>query len=500
MEIRVKVGEPERELSEALVIGVYEGEELEERVIALDRALAGRIKEILSAGDFKGKPNQLHILYTEGKIGAKRVLLVGLGKRADISLEKVRQVAGRALCHLRDLGITTAHFLLLGIGRSGITERLSAQAIIEGGLLGLYRFILYKTDNEDKKKETREIVILLGKGEDLGEAAVGAQVGKAIAEATNFTRDMVNQPSNDMTPTKLAEIAQDLARRHNLSCKVLDKDEIVRTGMGAFYGVSKGSQEPPKFIILEYKKKEQMPPIILVGKSITFDSGGISIKPSEGMERMKYDMAGGAIALGVIKALAEMDLPLNVIALLPATENLPSGSALKPGDILHSLSGKTIEIISTDAEGRLALADALAYAKRYNPSAIIDIATLTRACVIALGNNAIGMMGNDDNLKLRIKEAGEATSEKVWELPLWDEYKEQIKSDVADIKNTGGQPAGVITAGMFLKEFVEGTHWVHLDIAGLAWNDKEKPYIPKGASGVGVRLLTKFLMDWHEGR
>ncbi len=500
MEIKVKIGEPERESAEALVIGVYEGEELEERVVPLDRALGGRIKEILSAGDFKGKANQLHLLYTEGRIAAKRVLLVGLGKRAEISLEKVRQAAGKVACHLRDLEVITAHFPLLGLGQSGITEKVSAQAIIEGSLLGLYRFNLYKTDKGNKGKELRDTVILLGGREDLKETEGGVREGKAIAEATNFVRDLINQPSNEMTPAKLAEVAQDLSKRYNLSCKALDKDEIVRTGMGAFYGVAKGSQEPPKFILLEYKKKEQMAPIVLVGKSITFDSGGISIKPSEGMEKMKYDMAGGAVALGVIKAIAEMALPLYVVALLPATENLPSGSALKPGDILRSLSGKTIEIISTDAEGRLVLADALTYAKRYNPSAIIDIATLTRACVIALGNNAMGMMGNDDGLKRRIREAGEATSERVWELPLWDEYKEQIKSDVADIKNIGGQPAGAITAGMFLKQFVEGTPWVHLDIAGLAWNEKEKPYVPKGASGIGVRLLTKFLINWHEGR
>ena len=299
-----------------------------------------------------------------------------------------------------------------------------------------------------------------------------------------------------MTPAILAKTARKMAAANKIKCTVLSRPQIERLGMGAFLGVAKGSQEPPKFIILEYNGgKKGGKPIVIVGKSITFDSGGISLKPSEGMGKMKYDMSGGAITLGVLRAASMLRLPLNLVGLLPATENMPSGTASRPGDVLRSMSGRTIEIISTDAEGRLALADALFYATRYKPRWIIDIATLTGACVVALGNHATGMLGNDEELKERVVKAGEKVWERVWEMPLWDDYFEQIKSPIADMKNSGGREGGVMTAAILLSKFVEGYPWVHLDIAGVAWNDKERAYSPVGASAIGVRLIAQLLMD-----
>jgi leucyl aminopeptidase len=296
----------------------------------------------------------------------------------------------------------------------------------------------------------------------------------------------------------MAQAARSIAKRKRVSVKVLDVAQMKKLGMNAFLGVARGSEEPAKFIILEYRgAKRGDSPIVLVGKGLTFDSGGISIKPSENMGDMKSDMAGGAAVMGAIMAAADLKLPLNVVGLVPATENLPGGCAYKPGDILRSLSGQTIEVVNTDAEGRLILADALTYAQRFKPAAVIDIATLTGACKIALGDHVIGMLGNDGTLKEKIRMAGDQTGERVWELPLWEEYHELIASDVADFKNAGSRAGGAITAAAFLSKFVGDTPWVHLDIAGPAWLSKDKPYTPKGATGVGVRLMVQCLRDWN---
>jgi leucyl aminopeptidase len=301
-----------------------------------------------------------------------------------------------------------------------------------------------------------------------------------------------------MTPAVIAEKARELARSFGLRLRVLERKQMEKLGMGALLGVAAGSATPPKFIIVEYRKGGKKPFIALVGKTITFDSGGISIKPAENMDKMKDDMSGGAAVLGAIRAAASLRLPLNIVGLLPATENMPGGRAYKPGDVLRTLSGQTIEVLNTDAEGRLILSDALAYACRYKPAVIVDIATLTGACGIALGNEAIGMLGTDETFKQKMREAGNRTGERVWELPLWEEYYEQIKSDIADMKNTGGRAGGVITAAALLSKFVQKYPWVHLDIAATAWTDKDRPYTPKGATGVGVRLLTQFLRDYEK--
>lgn len=495
MIVRVKKGRIENEPGEAIILSCFEDDkELQKSVKLINGRLSNKIIKIIEDGEFKGKINQISLLHTIGEIPAKRILLAGLGKKKEFSIDRIRQAMGCASKYLRRIGVKKITTLLYRDGLSGMSVSDYAQAVVEGAILGLYQFNEYRTQNLDEIREITELIVV---GEDnIDEIKKGAKIGEIIAHATNFARDLVNHPSNYVTPRKMAEAAKDIAREYGLICKILDRTDMEKLGMGGLLGVSKGSQEPPKFIILEYQgTTKKMNPIALVGKSITFDSGGISLKPSEKMEQMKDDMSGGASVLGCMLAVARLKVPVNIVGLLPATENMPSGSAIKPGDVLKTMSGKTIEVISTDAEGRMILADALTYATRYKPAAIIDLATLTGACVIALGNFAIGLMGNNNELIGRIKKAGELSGERVWELPLWEEYSEQIKSDIADMKNVGGRAAGTITAGAFLSKFVEDYPWVHLDIAGTSWNESDRPYITKGGTGIGVRLLTQFLID-----
>ncbi|OGW13598.1 MAG: leucyl aminopeptidase [Nitrospinae bacterium RIFCSPLOWO2_12_FULL_45_22] len=498
MKITVKSGNLKDEIAEAIVVGLFDDRGLEDKVIQeLDQALGGMIKEIWEAGDFKGKADQVSIIYPRGAIPSKRVVLMGLGKEEKFDLDKIREAAGRASKRLQKLGVKSFSTILPDIKNTGISVSAAAQATIEGCVLGTYQFKEYKTGNKDELKEIEGVCLVERESARMSKIEPGAKTGEIIALAVSRVRDLVNHPGNAHTPKDMAEEAQKIAQEAGLACQILDENQIRELNMGAFMAVAQGSQQPPRFIILEHNQpQEGRPTIVVIGKGITFDSGGISIKPSEKMEEMKYDMAGGAAVLGTMQAIAKLKLPIHVVGLVPATENLPSGSALKPGDIIKSLSGKTIEVISTDAEGRLILADALTYAERYNPTAVIDLATLTGACVIALGHIATGTMGNDPDLIARIKKAGEVSGERVWELPLWEEYNEQIKSDIADLKNVGGRPAGTITGAAFLGKFAEKYKWVHLDIAGTAWSDKDRPYIPKGATGVGVRLLVQFLRDW----
>lgn len=487
MRVEVTVGRLEDVREKAAVLGVFKGEEITGELKKADKLFSGAISEAFQ-GEFTGKQNHVLELPTYGRLKAKKLLIVGLGERKEFGLEGMRQAAGKACTHARSAGVKDAALLMGGFTFKGVSVDDLAQAAVEGAILGPYKFRKYKSEEEGAELEK---LVLLERDEHRSRAEKGAQRGKIIAEAVNYVRDLVTSPGNEATPRMLAEEALKL-RKKGVSCRILDKAEVEKLGMGAFLGVAQGSVQPPKFMILDYNPGKEST-VVLVGKAITFDSGGISIKPSEKMDKMKYDKAGGVAILGVLRAAAEMGLKHRVVGLIPATENLPSGSALKPGDILKTASGKTIEIINTDAEGRLILADALHYALRYKPKAIIDIATLTGACVIALGNVASGLMGNDEGLKRKLKKAGEATGERVWELPLWKEYEEQIESDVADLKNVGGKEAGAITAASFLNKFVDGNAWAHIDIAGTAWNEKDKPYAPKGATGVGVRLLIEFL-------
>ncbi len=498
MKIGVTSGRIEKQKTDGAVLLLFDGEKLSRAAVRMDQALGGLITRLIKRGDFKAKAGSVHLLYPSGLIAPERLLLAGLGKRADFTLNRLRQAAGKAAPALRAAGATEITFLIDGLERNRQDEY--GQAVAEGSMLGLYRFLKYKTREENgPQKDIQKMILLTETASDVKPLLKGAQSGRVIAESTAMVRDMVNSPSADMTPAAVAAKAREIARQFGLRVEVFDRRQMTRLGMGALLGVASGSAQPPKFVVVEYRRGGKKPFIVLVGKTVTFDSGGISIKPAENMDRMKDDMSGGAAVLGAIRTAAALRMPLNISGLLPATENMPSGSAYKPGDVLHTLSGQTIEIISTDAEGRLVLADALAYACRYKPAVIVDIATLTGACTVALGQEAIGMLGTDEKFKQMIRLAGTATGERVWELPLWEEYYDQIKSDIADMKNTGGRAGGVITAAALLSKFVQNYPWVHLDIASTAWSDKDRPYSPKGATGVGVRLLTAFLSSCVRG-
>lgn len=467
---------------DALILPFIEGERgLYNR---LGPSVQNLIKKAFSR-EFHGKQNEVLLIPAPSDLKPDRILLIGLGKKAEVSAEKIRQAGGKSATYLRSMGMEK-----ISLSTNVIASlNMSPAVFIEGAMLGLYAFKRYK---EDKDKKSINSITLFSKNDK--KLIDELKWTKVAASSVCFARDLINTPSNDMTPSHLAKTSLTL-KNSRLSVDILEKKDAERLGMGVYLSVTRGSQEPPKFIVLKYKGSKDRP-LVLIGKSITFDSGGISLKPSEGMEKMKYDMSGGAAVLGVLKAVSEMRLPVSLIGILPATENLPGGSATKPGDVVRSINGKTVEIINTDAEGRLIIADAIGYAKRFNPRAIVDIATLTGACSIALGNEAIAMMGNDRSLMEKIKRSSENTNERVWEMPLYDEYKEYLKSDVADIKNTGGKTGSLVTAAYFLYEFAEKTPWVHLDIASTAWVEKDKPYMPKGASGIGVRLLLDLIKNW----
>ncbi|MFH0930559.1 MAG: leucyl aminopeptidase [Candidatus Zixiibacteriota bacterium] len=507
MKVELKLGRMEELKAEALVLGIFEGRGLSKEAKILDKKLEGTLSQLLKNEDFTGKLNQTAVLYPKDFV-TKRVILVGLGKKDKFELDKIRQAAGTVYKKAKELKIKNYVSYLYGRGHKGIDFQTCAQALTEGTLLSSYHLDQYKTEGKEELFEVGNIIIweedksFTTRREDKTKRAAiekGMKTGEIDAWGTNLARNMIDQPSNVMTPGKMAEIALNLSKEYKFRCEVLSVSDLEKLKFGALLAVAQGSQQPAKFIVMEHMpEKKRKGSVVLVGKAITFDSGGISIKPSDGMWEMKGDMAGGAAVIATMASAAREGIPVHLIGLVPATENLPSGTAFKPGDIIKSYSGKTIEIISTDAEGRLILADALAYAQKYEPKAILDIATLTGACVIALGNVVAGILGNDQRLLNKVKRSAEKTGEKVWELPLYEEYDEQIKSDLADMKNSGGRPAGTITAAAFLKKFVGKTPWAHLDIAGRDWEEKNKPYIPKGPVGFGVRLFLEFLRNWDK--
>ncbi|NJN67710.1 MAG: leucyl aminopeptidase [Chloroflexaceae bacterium] len=469
------------------------------------------IEALLEAGDFCGKAREMALLYPRGALPARRVLLVGMGKRSDLTLDTVRQAAARAAQEAQRLKVADIA-LALPVPET-VSTASGAQAMVEGAELGTYRYLEYQSS--PKPEETHQIEtlrIVMEANQDLEAARRGAAAGEAIARGVVLARDLCNTPGNHLTPTRLGEIAQDIGARCGFSVAVFGREELEQQGFGGLLAVSRGSAEPPRFIILDYpgdscqkdkpdRDQETLPTICLVGKGITFDTGGISIKPAANMDDMKMDMGGAAAVLGTLQVVSELRLPLRVVGLISAAENMPGASAYKPGDIITTLSGKTIEVLNTDAEGRIVLADALFYAHRYHPRALIDVATLTGAITIALGPHAIGMMGNHQPLADRFIQAGEATGERVWPLPLWEEYREMMKSEIADLKNIGGREAGSITAAAFLLAFVGDYPWVHLDIAGTVWMEKpSRMYYgkTKGVTGVGVRLLAQVLRDWTD--
>jgi leucyl aminopeptidase len=455
----------------------------------LDQASGGALGRLISSGDFSGKRDELAVVYPPGP--AARILLVGLGKPEEINRGSVRRAASASAKRARSLGVPRAAFHLPAESRGSVTAVEAGQAIAEGLAQGVWQFNEMKRPPEDKKPALDRVDVL---APSETEAVVrGHRTGAAIGAGQALARGIQVLPGNVCTPTYVAKTASDIASRHGFGITVLDKAAIVKEKMGALLAVAQGSTEEPRFIALEYKGSERAP-VVLVGKGVTFDTGGISIKPAQNMEEMKYDMSGAAAVLGTFEALGRLRPPVHVVGLIPSTENMPSGTAVKPGDVITSLSGKTIEVINTDAEGRLILCDALAYAKRYQPACVIDIATLTGAIVVALGHTASGVMGSDDALIEDVRAAGERAGERVWPLPLWEEYRDLMKSDIADVKNAGGRPAGSISAGWFLREFVDGFPWAHLDIAGTAYTDRDEAIRVKGPTGIGVRLFTEFVL------
>ncbi len=502
MEIQVVQGDITTIQTEALCLGIFRGVRAPGGAAgAVDRALGGALSALLQEGDFEGEKGETLVLRTDQKMPAKRVLLIGLGEREKFSLEGVREAsatAAHAASRFREL-TTIVH----GAGIGSLPTDAAAQAVVEGTLLGSYRFRKYRQGDEDSKALER-LQIVESDREKLSAIKAGAERGQLIGESVCLARDLANEPGASLPPRELAERAGMLARESKLECRVLTEEELAAEGMSGILGVARGSEEPPCLIVLEHlPQKKTQAPIVLIGKGVTFDSGGISIKPREGMEAMKYDMAGAAAVLGTMRAAAALGLPLHVIGLVPAVENLPSGRALKPGDILRYANGKTVEVTNTDAEGRLILADALIYAQHFHPRAVIDLATLTGACMVALGKEAAGLFGNNRDLLEKLKEAAQMTGERVWELPLYEEYKKLIQSEVADIGNSvlakGSTPqAGAAAGAIFLQEFVSYP-WAHLDIAGTAQNVDTRAYCPaKGATGYGVRLLTQLLL--HDAR
>ena len=495
MEIKAIIGDIAKTKSDAIILNFFEGmESLGGDIATIDKALDGAISQLIKQDEIKGKLNEVNIIHSLSKLPASRVVVAGLGKKQELTQDKVRGAVAETCRILRQKGVDSIASIAQGEGVAGISVADAARAVTEGALLGLYSFRKHIT-KEAEYGEIKQIVIVNAEETNLPALEQGCHKGRILAEATNLARDMINEPANYMTPTHMAEKAVKLAKTHGLEVMILEREQMQELGMGALLGVTQGSQQPPKFIVLHYKGSDSTEiDMALIGKGITFDSGGISIKPSEKMEEMKGDMAGGAAVMAAISAIAQLKPKVNVTAIIPATENLPSGNALKPGDILTAMNSKTIEIISTDAEGRLVLADALGYVTKLGAKLIVDVATLTGSCRAALGDICTGAFTNNQELMNEVIAAGDEAGERIWQLPMYEEYKEQNKSEVADIKNIGGKYAGAITAAQFLAEFIGDIPWVHLDIAGTSLSEKERGYLVKGATGVPVRTLVNLAL------
>lgn len=476
---------------DATAIGIFEGETPNGNFTEeIDKLIGGTIKSLFETGEFTGKNGETAFIHNTGDFKSKRILLLGLGKPEEFNIDIVRKSAGAASRFLRSKKCRNFTYIL----RSQFPEIESAQAAVEGAIISEFDPDKYHTNTNGSSPGKIEKMILTTESGNIDKIAKAAAKGVVIAESINFSRHVINEPSNLMTPSLLADRAKETASDYGLEFDVLDEKQMAELRMGALLGVGQGSEEPPRLIVLRYTPADKSDETIaIVGKGITFDTGGISIKPSEGMEKMKYDMAGGATTIGIMRAIAQLKPSVNVIGIVPAAENMPSGRAQRPGDVVTSMAGKTIEVINTDAEGRLVLCDAITYAKKLGATKIIDMATLTGAVTIALGDVYTAIMGTDQTLINQIIESGKEVGEKFWQLPLDKDYREQIKSEIADIKNVGGRKAGTITAAYFLREFVEDTPWAHLDIAGTAWNESAKPHLSVGPSGITIRTLVNLL-------
>jgi leucyl aminopeptidase len=498
MDIKIRTASPLQVKTPCLVVGIYEKSFSEPQQQELDQQLGGLLRQARRNGEFSGKKGEQVLFQPAGHLPAQRVLLIGLGAKHEGSPERIRSAAGTAMQQIIKKKYGQATFALPLCTVKQCDGAALVQATAEGVILAAYRYDRYLSEKlKENYKVPRAVTLLTAKTDNKPDCEAALENTRKTCQAVMFARDLVNTPGNVKAPVFLAEQAQAAAKASSIECTILGHQELVDAGCGALLGVAQGSVREPQLIILEHKGGSQNAlPVVLVGKGVVFDAGGISLKPADKMDEMKMDMAGGAAVIGALYAAALLKLPINLVGIIPAVENMPSGTAYRPGDILTSLSGQTIEVLNTDAEGRLILADALTYAKRYQPQLVIDLATLTGACIIALGHHATAILGNDQALVDALLQAGEECGERLWQLPLWEDYDQQIKSHVADVKNTGGRPAGTITAAAFLKKFAGDFRWAHLDIAGTAWSDSDQPYTPKGGTGVGVRLLVSFLQNF----
>ncbi len=491
MEFSIKNGNPEKQRNACVIVGVFEHRKLSDAAAAIDRAAEGYLSTILRRGDMDGKLGSTLLVHNVPGTLCERVLLVGCGKEREFNERAYRQAVHASVAALDGTGASDAASFIaeLSVRRRDLGWRVEQMIEVTSDVV--YRFNHPECKKAEERRGLSRLVINVPQRNDLKRVDAALKRGLAIAGGTRLAKDLGNLPGNICTPTYLAQQAGELAKSYGLQIEVLERDDMQKLGMGSLLSVARGSRQPPKFIVLQYRKgKAGQKPIALIGKGITFDAGGISIKPAAEMDEMKFDMCGAAGVLGTVKAVAELDLPINLVAVIPACENLPDGDANKPGDIVTSMSGQTIEVLNTDAEGRLILCDAMTYVERFEPEAVVDVATLTGACVIALGHHATGLFGNEDGLVKELAHAGEEAFDRAWPMPLWDDYQEQLKSNFADIANIGGRPAGSVTAACFLSRFAKKFDWAHLDIAGTAWKSGKN----KGATGRPVPLLTHFLL------
>ena len=490
MEFSIKSGAPQTGSAGCLVVGVHEPRKLSAAAVAVDRAAKGFLSGVVRRGDMQGKPGTTLLLHAVPGVAAERVLLVGLGPERDFREKRYREAVAAAVRALNATGASeaTLHLTELAVGRRDAAWKVAHAVTVARE--GIYRFTQMKSKTEGDSPALRRLNLNVDRAAEK-RAAAGLAQGLAVAHGMSLAKDLGNLPPNVCTPAYLASQARELAKRYRMKVTVLERADMEKLGMHTLLSVAQGSAQPPKFIVLEHRGgPKKMKPVALVGKGITFDTGGISLKPAPEMDEMKFDMCGAASVLGTLKAVGEMKLPVNVIGVIPTTENMPGGRATRPGDVVKSLSGQTVEILNTDAEGRLILCDALTYVERFQPAAVIDIATLTGACVIALGHVASGLFANDDALAREVTSAADTAHDRVWRLPVWDDYQEQLKSNFADFANIGGRPAGAVTAACFLARFAGKFKWAHLDIAGTAWKSGKE----KGATGRPVPLLTQFLI------
>jgi len=493
MEFNVKSGNPEKQRSACVVVGVFEPRRLSAAAEQLDAASDGYISNLVRRGDMEGKPGQTLMLYNVPNTLCDRVLLVGCGKEREFHERQYRNAVATATRLLNDGGAMEAVLFLTDLPIKGRDTAWKVRQAVVQARSAVYRFDQLKSKKNSERRPLRKVTLSVPSRRELGDAEAAVRQGQAIADGMQLARDLGNLPGNVCTPSYLAEQAKALGKSfRKLKVSVLEEQDMEKLGMGALLSVSRGSREPAKLIVLEYRGADKsQQPVVFVGKGLTFDAGGISLKPAQAMDEMKYDMCGAAGVLGALRACAQLELPMNVVGIIPSSENLPDGAANKPGDIVTSMSGQTIEILNTDAEGRLILCDALTYSERFDPAVVVDMATLTGACVIALGNHAHGLLGNNKALVHDLLNAGRESGDRAWELPLWDEYQEQLDSNFADMANVGGREAGAITAACFLSRYTKKLRWAHLDIAGTAWvSGKEK-----GATGRPVPLLVQFLLD-----